>query len=66
VHEQEDIILLRNPAVHTERKVTTNGHDIIITNQKGKTCVLKGVAIPTDRGMCKRERKRSLSTRVYV
>jgi hypothetical protein len=58
--------MLRNPAVHTERKVTANGHDIIITNKKGKICVLIDVAIPTDRGVCKRERKRSLNTRVYV
>jgi hypothetical protein len=66
VYEQEDITLLRNQAVHIDRKVTANGHDIIITNKKVKTCILIDVAIPTDRNVCKRRRKRSLNTRVYV
>ena len=62
--EQEDVTLLRNLAVHTDKKVTAKGHDIIITNKKEKTCILIDVAIPTDRNECKRKRKRSLNTRV--
>jgi hypothetical protein len=66
VYEQQDVTLLRNQAVYIERKVTANVHDIINTNKKDKTCILIDVAIPTDRNMCKRKRKRSYNTRVYV
>ena len=34
VYEQEEVTLLRNKADHIDRKVTVNGHDIIITNKK--------------------------------
>jgi hypothetical protein len=66
MYEKEEVTLLRNKAVHIDRKVTVNGHDIIITNRKEKTCVLIDVAVPTDRNVCKRKRKRSYNTRVYV
>jgi len=58
VYEQEDVTLLRNRAVHIDRKVTASGHDIIIMNKKEKTCKLIAVARPTDRNVLKRKRKR--------
>ena len=44
----------------------TNRPDIIIKNQKEKTCTLIDVAIPADRNVLQKERKRSLNGRVYV
>jgi len=59
VYEQEDVTLVWNRAVHADREVTANGHDIIIKNKKEKTCILIDEVIPTDRNVCKRKRKRS-------
>jgi len=36
VYEQEDVTLLWNQAVHTDREVTENKPDIIIKTKKGK------------------------------
>jgi hypothetical protein len=36
-YEKEDVTVLWNQAVHTDREVTTNWPDVIITNQKDKT-----------------------------
>jgi len=36
VYEQEDVTLMWNPAVHTNREVTTNRPDVIIKNKNGK------------------------------
>jgi hypothetical protein len=47
-YEQEDVTVLWNLAVHTEREVTANRPDIIIKNKKEKTRLPVGVAIPTD------------------
>ena len=65
VYEQEDITLSRNQAANIDRKVTASGHDVIIIKKK-KTCMLIDVARPTDRNLCKKRRKRSKNTRVYV
>jgi hypothetical protein len=46
VCEQEDI---------TDREVTANRPDIIIKNQKEKTCTLIDVAIPADRNVVQKE-----------
>jgi len=37
VYEQEDVIVLWNQVVHTDREVTTNRPDIKIKNKKEKT-----------------------------
>jgi hypothetical protein len=36
VHEQEDVTVLWNPVVHTDREITTNKSDIIIKKKKKK------------------------------
>jgi hypothetical protein len=46
VYEQEDVIVLSNQVVHTDREVKANRPDIIIKNKKEKKCVLINVAIP--------------------
>jgi hypothetical protein len=43
--------------VHTHRGVTTNKPDIVIRNNKEKTCILTDVAILADRTVTKRSRK---------
>jgi hypothetical protein len=55
VCEQEDVTVLWNQAVHTDRKVTANRPGRIITNKKEKTCILIDVAIPEDRNVVQKE-----------
>ena len=55
VYEQENITVLWNQAVHTDRQFITNRPDIIIKNKKEKTCVLIEVAISEDRNVVLRE-----------
>ena len=59
--------MLWNQAVHTDREVTANRPDIIIKNNKEKTCTLIDVAIPADRNVVQKEKKlkyKSLCTEI--
>jgi hypothetical protein len=60
VYEQENITVLWNQAVHTDREVITNKPDIIIKNKKEKTCKLTDVAIPADRNVVQKEAEKML------
>jgi hypothetical protein len=40
-----------NHAVNTEKEVTANRPDIIITNKKEKTCIIIDATIPADRNL---------------
>jgi len=53
VLEERDGTVLWNQAVHTDRIVRANRPDIIIKNNKEKTCTLIDVAIPADRNVQK-------------
>jgi hypothetical protein len=55
VYEKGDLTVLWNQAVHTDREVTANRPDIIIKNQKEKTCTLIDVTIPADRNCMQKE-----------
>ena len=56
MYEQEDVTLLWNQTVHTDREVTANRQDITIKiKQKGKPCTLIDVAIPADRNVVQKE-----------
>ena len=57
--EEGDVTVLWNQAVHTDREVTANRLDIIIINKKEKTCTLIDVAIPAERNVVQKKRKRS-------
>jgi hypothetical protein len=50
-YEQEDVTVLWNQSVHTDREVTANRPDIIIKKkrEREKTWMLIDVAIPVDR-----------------
>jgi hypothetical protein len=60
VCEEEDVTMLWNQAVHTDREVTADRSDIIIKNKKEKTCTLMDVAIPTDRNVVQEESEKKL------
>ena len=49
-----------NQAVHTDRGVTANRPDIIIKNNKEKTCTLIDVAIPANRNVVQMEAEKKL------
>jgi hypothetical protein len=59
VCEEGDVTVLLNEAVHTDREVTANRPDIIIKNNKEKTCTLIVVTIPVDRNVVQREAEKS-------
>jgi hypothetical protein len=60
VYEEGDVTVLWNQAVHTDREVIENRPDIIIKNEKEKTCTLIDVAIPADRNVVRKETKKKL------
>ena len=61
VYEQEDVTVLWNQAVHTNREVTKNGPDIIIKKKRReKTCILIDVAVPADRNAVQKETENKL------
>ena len=57
MYEEGDVTELWNPAVRTDREVTANRADVIIKNNKEKTCTLIDVAIPADRIVVQKKRK---------
>jgi hypothetical protein len=66
VCEHEDVNVLWNQWVHTDREVTANKPDVIIKNKKDKTCVLIDVAIPVDKNVMQKEAEMKLNIRLYV
>ena len=50
-----------NQAVHTDKVVTANRPDVIIKNEKEKTCTLFDVAIPADRNAVQKEAEKKLT-----
>ena len=59
VHEEGDVTVLWNQAVHTDREVRANRPDVII-KKKEKTCTLIDVAIPADRNVVQKEAEKKL------
>jgi hypothetical protein len=60
VCEHEDIIVLWNQGVQTDREVLTNRPNIIIENKKYKVCLLIDVAIPSGRNVIEKESEKKL------
>jgi hypothetical protein len=58
--EHEDVTVLWNQGVHTDREVTANRPDTVIKNKKEKTCILIDVAIPADRNVTQKEAENKL------
>jgi hypothetical protein len=55
--EHEDVTVLWNEGVRTDRDVTANRPDIIIKNKKDKTCILTDAAIPADRNVTRKKQQ---------
>jgi hypothetical protein len=60
VCQHEDITVLWNQEVQTDREVLANRPDIIIKNKEDKICLLIDVAIPSDRNVIQKESKNNL------
>jgi hypothetical protein len=60
VTECEDITMLWNEGVKTDREVLANRPDIIVKNKKGRTCLLTDVAIASDRNIIQKEAEKKL------
>jgi hypothetical protein len=60
VCQHEDITVLWNQGVQTDREVLANRPDIIIKNMKYKICLLIDVAIPSDRNVIQKESEKKL------
>jgi hypothetical protein len=59
VTEHEDITVLWNRGIHTDREVLVNRPDIIVKNKKDKTCLLIDVTIPSDKNVTQKKLKRN-------
>jgi hypothetical protein len=55
VCEHEDITVLWNQGVQTEREVLANRPDIIVKNKKERICTLIDVSVPSDRNVTHKE-----------
>jgi hypothetical protein len=58
VCQNEDITVLWNQGVQTDREDLANTSDIIIKNMKDKICLLINVAIPSDRNVIQESEKK--------
>jgi hypothetical protein len=60
VCQHEDITVLWNQGIQTDREVLPNRPDLIIKNMKDKICLLIDVAVPSDRNVIQKESKNKL------
>ena len=60
VCQHEDVTVLWNQEVHTDREVMANRTDIIIKNKQEKTFILIDMAIPADRNVTQNEAENEL------
>jgi hypothetical protein len=60
VCEHEDATVLWNQGTDTDKEFTANKPDIIIKNEKEKTCILIDVAIPADRNVTQKKAGKKL------
>jgi hypothetical protein len=60
VSQHEDITVLWNQGIQTDREVLVNRPDIIIKNKKDKVCLLIDVAISSDRNVIQKESEKKL------
>jgi hypothetical protein len=60
VTEYEDITVLWDQGVQTDREILANRPDIIVKNKKDITCLLIEVAMPSGRNIIKKEVEKKL------
>jgi hypothetical protein len=56
----EDIKVLWNQGIQTDREVLANRSDIIVKNEDDKTCLPIDAAIPSDRNVMQKEAEKKL------
>jgi hypothetical protein len=59
-HNNNNVNVLWNQGIQTDRGVLANRPDIIIKNKKDKTCLLIDVAIPSDKNAIQKEAEKKL------
>ncbi|KAL1446281.1 hypothetical protein WDU94_005480, partial [Cyamophila willieti] len=57
---KDDITILYNQQVHTDRTINANKPDIIVRDRKEKICLIIDVAIPADMNVEKKEAEKNL------
>jgi hypothetical protein len=60
VCQHEDITVLWNQGIQTDREVLANRPNIIIKNMNDKICLLIDVAVPSDRNVIQKESENKL------
>jgi hypothetical protein len=65
VYQHEDITVLWNQGVQTDREVLANRPNIIIKNKKDKICLLIDVAISLDRNVTQKECEKKLKYKKF-
>jgi hypothetical protein len=60
VCQHEDVTVLWNQGIQTDREVLENRPDIIIKNKKDKICLLIDAAVPSDRNVIQKEYEKKL------
>ena len=56
------VTILWNQQVRTDRTIPNNKLDIIICNDKQRTCTITDIAFPGDRNVIKKEAEKKFST----
>jgi hypothetical protein len=64
VTEHEDITVLWNQGIQTDREVLANRPDIIVENKKDKTCLLIDVAIPSNKNVIQKKAEKKLKYKI--
>lgn len=59
----ENVTIIYNEQVHTDRTISANKPDIIIKNREQGTCILIDVAIPADNNVTRKEAEKVLKYR---
>jgi fructose-1,6-bisphosphatase/sedoheptulose 1,7-bisphosphatase-like protein len=60
ITEHEDVTVLWNQGIKTDREVVANRPDIVIKNEKDKTCLLIDVTMPSDKNIKQKETEKKL------
>jgi hypothetical protein len=63
VCQHEDMTVLWNQGIQTDREVLASRPDVIIKNMKDKICLLIDVTIPSDRNVIQKEFEKKLNTK---
>jgi hypothetical protein len=59
-YNNNNVTVLWNQGIQTDREILANRTDIIIKNKKDKTCLLIDVAIPSDKNVIQKEAENTL------